>query len=276
MEFNKMINLRFGLFWSNEYISYLRYLTFLSLRKFHPNSDIELYISTSFDRSKKTWKHEKQDFQQQEMKQILHVNELKNINVKLYYTDKFNDYSPNYQSDFFRWWWLQNNSGFYLDTDQIILKSFEDLPRHYELIYSAYKTLSCGLYTPVGVIGSQNMTDIVCWINNVIAKFYDPNCYNSLGPFMFRSVLQSKKWNTSMFNSGYKYFYPIKDSCYVSFLYDSVNVSKETIKAIDQSYSLHWFGGHPSSQNFNKIYNPEIAESSSDLISCILRSKKII
>ena len=271
-----MIDLKFGLFWSGCDLSYLRYLTFKSLRHWHPDSTIELYISKGYKADGFKWFVEKQDFQTNQFAQTVSMEDIAALGVEIKEIDRFSKYPPNYQSDFFRWWWVKENGGFYLDTDQIILKSFKGLDRNCDFIYSAYKAPSCGIYTPVGVVGASKASEIVQWINQLLPRYYDPNNYNSLGPFMLRSVLTSRKWKDSMYNTGSQLFYPISDSCYVPLLYKNLQATEGLLDGLREAYALHWFGGHPDSQEFNASYTSDKAASGLDLISTILRDKEII
>ena len=262
------IELNFGLFWSGSPLSYLRFLTFKSLRHFHPNSKISLFISDNFSKSGYAWRDEKQDFENDNISKD-YIPELKSLDVEINKIDLFSQYVPSYQSDFFRWWWLKENSGFYLDTDQIILKSFEALPLDNNLIFSAYMAKSCGLYSPVGVIGADN-SEMVEWIDKLLPQFKDFKNYNSLGPFMFRTMLQMRKWNDKMFNAPSNYFYPIPDSFMVPYIYDG------KLQLSGDEYALHLFMGHPISQEFNNKYTEDFAKTSSDTASRFLRENNII
>ena len=261
------IQLKFGLFWSGAPLSYLRYLTFKSLSHFHPDSDITLYTTDVFSKSGYRWGDEKQDFEGKG-KVIDYTSKLKDIGVNIEKFDQFGKYPPNYQSDFFRWWFLKNNSGFYMDTDQIVLRSFETLPLDSNIIFSAYNAQSCGFYTPVGVIGADN-SEMVDWIDKLLPQFYDPNNYNSLGPFMLRTVLKMREWKDKMFNAPSNYFYPIPDSYLVPHIFDG------NVELNGDEFALHWFGGHPASQEFNNKYTEEFAETSNDTISSFVRENLI-
>ena len=58
-----MIPLRFGLFWAGDTLSYLRYLTFKSLRHYHPDAKIQLYLTKEYNKDKHHWSCEGQDFE---------------------------------------------------------------------------------------------------------------------------------------------------------------------------------------------------------------------
>jgi hypothetical protein len=262
-----MIDLKFGLFWSGSKLSYLRYLTFKSLRHYHPDAEVELYTTDKFKKDGYKWNIERQDFELEDEGKN-YMEDLSDLGVKIYSGRCFEDYAPNYQSDFFRWWWLSNNSGFYLDTDQIILRSFETLPRDSQLIYSGYKAKSCGYYTPVGVIGADK-PKIVDTINKLLPQFYVAENYNSLGPFMFKHILEINKWD-GLENVPSHYFYPLPESYMMSEAYQG------DFTLAEDSYAFHWFGGLPLSQKFNTLYDEEVAKRSKDTISRTLRDRGII
>jgi len=264
-----MIELNFGLFWSGSKLSYLRYLTFKTLRHYHPNSKIQLFIAEKTNKSNYKWVCEKQDFES-ELEGKDHIEKLNALDVEIVRGDFFGQYQPNFQSDFFRWWWLKNNSGFYLDTDQIILKSFDSLPLDNSLIYSGYAAKSCGYYTPVGCIGADKGSEIVEWIMQLLPQFLNVNNYNSAGPTMFRDMLQMKQWKEKMYNAPPQYFYPIPDSYLAPAIYNG------SFKVPEESFALHWFGGLGASQDFNKKYTKILARISNDTISKILRERDLL
>ena len=223
-------------------------MTFVSLRKHHPDSEIELYVSEKSDK-KISWGNEAQDFQTKGSGKC-YLDKLEDLDVKVIRREMFPTYAPNYQSDLFRWWWLNKNGGFYLDTDQIILKPFNTLPLEYDLIYSMYQAKSCGVYSPVGVIGANKGCKAVKDIIKKMPECYKPNDYNSLGPFMFRELYfkNRDKWDKEnrLFNSPPHFFYPVPESGYMSRVYES------PMHITGDSYAFHWFGGHPKSQIFNR------------------------
>jgi hypothetical protein len=176
----------------------------------------------------------------------------------------FKKYLPNFQSDFFRWWYLKEHGGFYLDTDQIILKSFSSLPLDNNLIYSQYKVISCGTYAPVGVIGASKDSKIVLNVNKHLTNFYKKDQYNSIGPDMFKNVLAEMS-EPNIFNAPSHYFYPINESWLIT------DALAEKIKISEESFAFHWFGGNPISQRFNKVFTREFAMENDDTLSTFVK-----
>ncbi len=268
-----MIPLQFGLFWSGSKITYLRYLTFLTLRIHHPNAQIDLYISkkgvSEQDKNVK-WENESQDFKADLSNKKDYLDQLPKLNVNIIETERFDGYAPNFQSDFFRWWWLGEFGGFYLDTDQLILKPFSGLDLDSHFIYSSYVAKSCGFYCPVGVLGADRHCSVIREVRSMLSSSYKESVYNSIGPDMFKKYLLSLTPTAfsrlgRVINTPSFYFYPVPESYLVSTIYDG------TFKLTGEEYALHWFGGHKLSQRFNEAYSEEFAKNSNDTISTTLR-----
>jgi len=266
-----MIPLQFVLFWCGAKLSYLRYLTFKSLRHFHPDSKIELYVAEEYNANIHKWGSEKQDFEIKDENSKDYIDELPKLGIVVNRVKCIG--SPEYcailQADLFRWIWMRDGKGgFYLDTDQIITKSFSGLNLDNEFIYSRYMEPQCGDYLPVGVLGMEGGSKIADIVLDTIAKCYSANNYNSSGPFAMREAI--KKINLARsFNTPSYYFYPVHSSMNVNKIYDG------SFSLDDRSFALHWYGGHRLSQEFNSKYSEEFAKSSKDTISRFVRENKI-
>jgi len=265
-----MIPLNFALFFSGNKLSYLRYLTFKTLRHFHPNSVITLYTTNTYSTTGHNWVVEKQDFENvADIESIDYFSKLVDLDIKIQkmgFSNNINEANPVVQSDLFRWWFLNEIGGIYLDTDQIILKSFDTLNLNTPLLYVYDKQTN---YAPVGVLGGTNESNIINYVINNFNMFYDKNDYNSTGPCMFIRVLNLFR-NEPVYNAPREFFYPIIESGYVIKIYDG------SLELNDTNYALHWFGGHPKSQLFNNKYTEDFAKVSNDTISRFLRSNKLI
>jgi hypothetical protein len=250
----------------------LRYITFKTLRHFHPHSRIQLYVS---DKYKKDGSIEvRQEFNSPDIVQKDYMHELSKLDVEIIPMDRFSRYFPNHQSDFFRWWYLSNFGGFYLDTDQIILRSFKKLPlKKNNFIYSSYEVDSPfafdGKFSPVGVLGSAKGIPLAEYMLSQMKKYYEETNYNALGPLMFADVL-SKLDMKKAFNAPPEYFYPAPICDYTDAAYSG------KMKIPNESLAFHWFGGYAPSQTFNKKFSEEFAKTSNDTISTFLRSKGLV
>ena len=276
-----MISLNFGLFWCGAKLTYLRYLTFKTLRHFHPHSRIQLFVSSKFDtKNKGTGKggSEELEFADPNFETVDYMPKLKELDVEVIRFDRYNSMGCNHQSDMFRWWFLANNDlnsngSFYLDTDQIILRSFKALPLNYKFIYTSYNVEPIGgssqLYSPVGVLGATSDSRVVRYIASNLLGYFKPDSYECIGPHAFGKICKMIDMSEG-FNAPPQYFYPTIYVDRVSSIYNG------SLEIKDDNYSLHWFGGWHESQIFNKSYTPEKAKIGSDTISQFLRRNKLL
>lgn len=264
-----MIPLKFGLFWAGDTLSYLRYLTFKTLRYHHPSSSIKLYLVKDYNSKSHNWGNEGQDFENK-LNIKNYLAELKNLDVEVVNVQHVGspDFCPILQADLARWLMIKDG-GFYLDTDQIVLRSFESLPLDKEFIYSRYNEVQCGDYLPTGVFGIEKDSKIPDMAIKEVIDSYSPNNYNSSGPFMMRRLINKIDLSRS-FNAPYNYFYPICSSSLVERIYYGMYYPD------NESYALHFYGGHKMTQVFNKNYTEDFAKTSNDSISKIIRGMGIL
>jgi len=262
-----MIELEFSLFWCGGNISYLRYLTFKTLRHFHPDSVIKLYVSKQYNKHIHNWDIEKQDFET-EITQDYKAN-IAQLGVKIIEMDYFGspDFCAIRQADMFRFWSLYHFGGFYLDTDQLILKSFNTLPLNKNLIYSQFSNVDRSRYAPTGVIGCAKGDPIAKIAMKIVNDTYTHEVYNSSGPIAWETVLEevNKSEHPEYSNVPEECFYPINCSSDIGKVYNGSYIIPKP------SYCLHLYLGHPLSQEFNKKYTESFAKTSNDTISKFLR-----
>ena len=271
-----MILLNFGLFWCGAKLSYLRYLTFKTLRHFHPRSRIQLFISSRF-RSEVVDGNPPQEYSHKNLVSKDYIRNLRDLNVEVvpYNVSSNPDkYFPYQQADIFRWMFLRNYGGVYLDPDQIILRSFNSIPiKNCKFMYSDYKIDSPYAvgkrFCPIGVLGASTDSKVVAYMNKNILSYYNSNNYDAMGVSMMRDVLGKVDLSES-FNAPANYFYPAPICDRMQGVYDG------TLEINDTNYALHWFGGYAPSQEFNLKYTEEFAKTSNDSISRFLRKEKII
>lgn len=244
-------------------LSYLRYLTLVSFRKFHPDWEAFLYQGVS--KNYKVWStRDRQDFMIN--KGPDYISKISDIDIVPKEYSKHADKAPNFVSDFFRWDILSQNGGWYFDLDQIFCKSFDDLCE-WDFIFG------CKAMPYVGVLGISKESKLSKIALSVVSDKYDSRDYISAGPRVIghlwrdnrrfkEEASKEKTWCTPN-----EIFYPISSSDMVDLLYSGKFLpSKNT-------YSIHWYGGHPKSQRFNALYTPAFAGQSKDTISVLARSK---
>lgn len=235
-------------------LSFLRYQTLVTFRKHHP--DWQMIIGVSKSDVKKTWTGvEKQDFE--ETGGINYLMKSEELGVKVVPFLNTKAYAPNYMSDVFRWYALQDG-GWYFDLDQIFLKPLDNF------CYNMF-IFGCTKHAYSGVLGAapknQHVREMLLKTANKLKEGVTKYC--EAGNWLFSDYIKDK---THAHRTCDNFFYPITDS------YDVHKIYSGEFQIPEDSYALHWFGGHPDSQEFNKKFTPESMQTSNDTISRTLRA----
>lgn len=258
-------------YWNTETpLSFLRYLTLATFRHHHPGWKMNLWTSASNRANVWAGDHEKQDFQSYTGKNYL--DELTDLDVQVI---PFNyqiaeGLAPNYISDIARFRTI-DDGGWFFDLDQIFCRPFDDL-------CSNDFVTGCGgdgsMYC--GVLGASPHSGVPSLVNrNQVARLARSNSvsmYGELGNVFLHKLSKTDEWKNATAGerhliTDYHYFYPVKSSGEVSLVYDGkIEVPQST-----NNYALHWYGGHPLSQQFNAKYTAEFAAGSTDSISVYCR-----
>lgn len=244
--------------------SFMRYLTLYSFRLNHPDWDIYLYLGNS--KTTKKWDgYQQADFITNQSKEDF-LYDLLDIGVKIIPHDRYSDLNPVYISDIIRWDILtENEGGWYFDTDQIFLKSFDDLCK-YDFVYGSKN------YVGIGVLGVSKNSKLPSIFQKIVHDSMNKELtkYVQLGNGLFEQSLNNgifkEQYNKeNVFNTPDNYFYPVK--------WDSPELiykGKIDFKVLD-SYAVHWYGGNPDTQEFNKNYTSSSYKMGKDSISTYLR-----
>jgi mannosyltransferase OCH1-like enzyme len=245
-------------------LSYLRYKTLTTFRDLHP--DWKIYICNPKISQFQKWQGpEKQDFLDKS-EGIDYLEKSKELDVTIIDYKKHNSKAPMHTADFFRWDVMYNNGGWFFDLDQIFLKNFDDLC-NYDFVFDG-----SGQYY-IGVIGLAKGCEIGKYVYKNMYNAYNPAHYCCTGPWYMRSLMQppgdlryksiEEKYNV-LYAPG-DYFYPIDSSDDVYKLYD------EKINISEDAYAIHWYGGHPESQKFNKKFTEDTEVDFDNTISKYLK-----
>lgn len=232
-------------------LSYFRYQTLVTFRKLHP--DWKIYICNPTIKEFKKWSgNEQQDFLRKD-DGVDYLELAKELDVTIFDYKKHTNKAPVHTADFFRWDALYNNGGWFFDLDQIFLKNFDDLC-NYDFVFDG-----SGNYY-IGVIGLAKNCEIGKFVYEQMYGAYNPDHYCCTGPWYMRTLMHppgnphfksvESKYNT--FYAPADYFYPVVESSKVKdILYENENTFSNDV------YAIHWYGGHPDSQDFNKKFTAD-------------------
>lgn len=261
-----MIPKRIFFYWGGSTMSWMRYMTLYSFRKFNPDWEIVLFLSNDF--SQKKWSgYEKQDYF--EYKGGNYIDKVKDLNIKIGEInfkefDKLNKLNPIYQSDMFRYYELYKNGGIYCDMDVLFFKSIDNFYceiQQYDTIIHEHKNN----YITIGFLGSSKdneyFKDIFNFgLNNVqnndyqsygvnlIYKFFN----NKINNYIF-DIIKNKYKNLKIKNINDNLIYKYDWKKIELVFSNSFNISNFD----NESIGYHWYGGSPISQKYNNLLNEE-------------------
>ena len=283
-------------FWGETPLSWLRYLTLYSFRKYNPDWTIKLYLSKSDIRGK-TWKeHNEQDFfsyygydyLQDVPKLDVEVIQWK---IPSNITRPIENLGPSHQSNLFKWSTMYLKGGFYFDMDILFIKPLKDFYNRvnqgpgsiciYEgkfMIGALSSIPGCkffnDIYTnallvaPIKNYQSAGVYSVYNWLDRLFKddgllspeKIYVDKIYEQRFEQSYPDMV--------VFEHDYFYYFGqnISGTKDFSDIYEK-NLFEEFVNN-KNSVGLHWYGGNPHIQKINieisekncKNYNNTLSE----------------
>ncbi len=216
------------LYWGNEKLSFLRYLTVYSFRKYNKDWKIKIYIPSKLTKSN-TWSTGEQvdDYVGQD-----YFDELKELDVEIIKFDMStigfsNDLPEVHKSDVLRYWLLYNYGGVYSDFDIIYFKPLN--------ISNDINTMLCfnSLQFSVGLIGGSKGNKFYKKLFN-LSKDVNDKEYQSFGNAL---------WYGSMIPEDNVWDIPMS----LIYNYDLFKMDEIFDKGVknfpENSIGCHWYAG---------------------------------
>jgi hypothetical protein len=277
----KTVPKRIFFYWGNKEMSWLRYMTLYSFRKFNPDWEIELHVSDVKNLTR-GWKGPIiQDFHTYETQEKNWLPEVEKLGVKIKECPVLaEEATPIQNSDIFRWNELATNGGFYSDMDILFIKPIEEY-------YQQVKNFETGISYHTGKKRRQ--------------RFANFNGYFSIG-FMFsagnnrffRDIFESSKTGDliNYQNAGVHAIYRMlgstegiaeyRDGMHlipmkVVYPYRS-NQQRQFFAIADNrqihgsvTIGIHWYAGNKAAQAFNNAVNPDTLNNFNNTMSYWLK-----
>ena len=246
-------------YWGNEKLSYLRYMSVYSFRKVNPDWKIKIHVPISVSMIDPTWGTNEQ--KNAGIKNDYWDN-LKDLNVEIIKIPPFDNFDNNahevHKSDYYRWTLLCGEGGVWSDIDIVYINSMDNILEndrtlnHIDTGFSRYA--ENGKYAISFMLASAGNT-FFKKIHELSNTHYDASRYQSIG-----SELINNNWHrpgklrkqnpTNIFVlMDEKCVYPISPRNIPRF-FDPMDDELKAILADSNVLGLHWFAGHPKSQQF--------------------------
>jgi hypothetical protein len=222
-------------YWGNSKLSWLRYLTIVSFKKYNPEYEIKVYYPIELTKNI-SWETKEQDG---EFDGEDYFDKLKDIAEVIPFDVEplgFSNSLPEvHKSGIFRYYMLSHYGGVYCDMDILFTKpiNLPDVSGIYS--YQGYYSdgfLACEKYNPVYSLIYENLQ-----ISTTDYQAYGPNQWYCIKP-------------EGLFNTPKEYLY----------YYDADNLDKlfdKVSELPEESLGVHWYGGHPKTREWENLLTSE-------------------
>jgi glycosyltransferase involved in cell wall biosynthesis len=274
-------------YWDSSKLSYMRYMTLESFKKFNPDWSAILYVPHDYDtinRSHENWKdvfHRSDSADYKSEKNYFEkVKEIPGLKiVKVDFSKVLPNSPPAHRSDYIRWNLLPSQGGLWCDMDILFFKPMADIALNNPDFKNA-DTVVC--YDPrhsgisIGFLMSSRGGEFFTAINKKsiqTLKYLKEGTalYQSFGCLMINKIYPTPEAikvihpssNLINLNICSVYFYDHKQL-------EKVYHQKNLNHMPPESIGIHWYGGHPDSQKMNNIINHENYKQFDNTLSEIL------
>jgi len=269
-----MIPKRIFFFWSNDKMSWLRYMTLYSFRKYHPDWQVDLYVSPKSKSSKPWVDFNVQDFftyQGADYKDAIKELNINIIPFKLerpgHPEEDWANLPANHESNFCRYLQLSQDGGVHADMDILFLKSLNPLLNELNTAKINAAISHIKHYFSIGFLLSVPNSPFFRDVYLNAFETYQKHLYQGSGILTLHK--KWKDWKVLVAAYPDLKFYNIPMN--VMYALDSFEVDKIFQQnccnvVTENTYGIHWYAGHPIAQTFNN----NVTEHNYDDYDCTL------
>lgn len=245
------------LYWGGDRLSYLRYLTVKTFRDLNPDWQVRLHVPRVLSRAQPAW----DTFQQKN--QAVSKDYMDRVDVEICDHDfrdlGFDNHAHEvHKSDFLRWYLLSHYGGVWSDMDIVWTRALTQLKLN-RAINQHIDTVLCPLMPPrkhtVGFLMASQHNSFAAWMQEVSRSCYDPAVYQCMGSDILNQRFSSLESFGDQFPAQ-KFAFLDRDAVYavtskdIDRFFRSMDAGSRKKLRNSGAVGFHWFGGHPSSQQF--------------------------
>jgi len=268
----KLIPKRMFFYWGNKTLSWMRYLTLYSFRKFNPDWEIILFLTDVEYEKERPWKDGPvQDFHNYAGKDYLRKILDLDITIKHYhFSDEEKEAGPSYRSNFFKWRMLSDYSGFYSDLDILYVRPFESF---YDKVKESDVVICHNeKYFSIGLLGSSGENKFYKDVYESSLTNYNSNYYQSAGALSLLSLIHQITGNTEIHLLNIKDGISILEKEYPNLSFYNIPMDlvypwtstkmvdvfeKKHTSLPEECVGIHWYAGDLLAQEYNNILTEE-------------------
>ena len=249
-------------FWEGGPMSYLRYMTLFSFKKYNPGWTVRLVSKESSTPSVATWgTEERQDFTSyfgEDYSSRCAGIGVEQIDFDISYNGLLPDsMSPIHRKDLLNWYIMGTEQCVVADMDILFISSLTSefsrfIDSGVELGLVCFPGVPRAGYVPISIMFS-NRSEYAFRLFRSGLERYDPLVYESCGSVLLDEDMPRRINSGEVFRINEKIIFP--HTTYFSFG-DSMNyMYKWRVANIDEASTcgIHWYAGNPASQKFNSM-----------------------
>jgi GT2 family glycosyltransferase len=254
---------RMFFYWGNSTMSWMRYMTLYSFKKYNPDWEVFLYIGS--DIQQKVWR---ENIQQDSFcyKGPNYMHKVAELGIHIMSAGS-HDLPPEHSSDIFSWEMLYKHGGFYSDMDVLFIR---DCNGFYEQVKN-YDSLICYFdnYYSIGFMASGGNNSYFRGIYHAAIANCSHANYQSAGNLSMNLVARTPA-DIERLYPQYKLYVIPKNIVYHINQLDVLYHSTYTNYPLE-AVGIHWYGGHAYSQAFNSAVNVDNYKNTSNTMTHYLR-----
>lgn len=266
-----MIPKKIIFYWGQDTMSWMRYMTIYSFRKFNPDWEVVLFTSNQSNNSMTWITPNVQDFFSYTGDN--YIDRLKDLNITYLNFDLLSTITPSHKSNFLKWLKLSEEGGIYADMDILWTKPIDEF---YDTIKD-YDTVICqSEYLSIGLLASSGNNSFFRDIFVHGFACFNPQNYQTAGVENIYSLYQCPSYEV-LVKAISKYpgmrFYNIPMDLIYGF--DSTKVEEAFTnpgRLPDSAIGYHWYAGHPVAQEFNNKLNENTFREYNCLFSNLIKA----
>lgn len=263
-------------------------MTLWSFRKLHPDWEIVLYFNDCKVR-KKQWdkEHNEQDYFS--WKGVDYFDKLQKLNIHLQsWSITDNELAPRFKSelglapphksDLLEWYKLYAEGGIYSDMDILYVRPIDSL---WESLNENKVTGCLGCHKGtirIGWMASQPSNELFRDVFKTAVRQYNPSRYQSTGALSVYSLFKVKAQEGALPLSKIQKTYPNEKlasfPAQLFYLFQRCipRIWEDNVELPPEVLGIHWYGGHPLSQSWNRLLDEETWEKHSNTFTTACRN----
>jgi len=264
-------------YWGGGPLSYLRFLSVKSFKKQNPDWQVKVHVPVTNSQAPASWTNNiKQDFRTQ----------LDTLDVTIVEHD-FDQYGVNNQahevhkSDFLRWRLLATDGGVWSDIDIFYVKPMgcleENTPQN-----SNIDVALCPLKPPhkhtVGFMLASKDNKFYRYISQLALTNYNKDVYQCMGSDLINQRFEKFESFGKQFPQ-HQFIFLNKRSVYVitsksiDYFYQPIDANQNMKFTGPEVIGYHWFGGHPTSQDFENNLQPNTVTNYTHFLARVIQEQ---